>query len=501
MRLPEQTTEGRPSRAVQASGDRPAPRDGTGPNRALVLGLIAGLVACSSMLVFPTSMVSGDMMFALAWGEELARGELAAFLPGPTPHPLPIVFGAAVSPLEEGFVYAATQVLFGHLAVAVIVAAAFDLAWRLGSAWGGLLSTSVLVTSPPILVWAAQAGYDLAFAACVLVALALEVARPRRGWSPLALLMVAGLLRPEGWVLAGAYWLWLLPRWRTRQRVLGALCVLAAPIAWVAMDLAVTGDPLWSFHHTSTGSENLYQRFSKGENLEKAGRDFVTFVGPIGALGAFLAGAVLARRRSLPMAIPAAALLLTGGIFAGLVAFGMASNIRYLLVPACLVAVAAGVVGAGARSGAPGRSVLAAAFSLLILFQGAVRLGEPADVRKHLVPSAEIVQQIEALMERAEIRQLILDCPRVAVPSVRLLGHWGYFAGRAPRHWISDPAGTSDPDVHVSPGSARAADVFLTRARFDDDPTFGVPVGLRTVANSDDWDIRAAPDAACARPG
>ena len=46
------------------------------------------------------------------------------------------------------------------------------------------------------------------FLALVLWAAALEARAPRRGVPVMAVLAVAGLLRPEAWVLAGAYWLW-----------------------------------------------------------------------------------------------------------------------------------------------------------------------------------------------------------------------------------------------------------------------------------------------------
>ena len=56
-------------------------------------------------------------------------------------------------------------------------------------------------------------GYqDMPFAALVVGAVLLEARRPRRGVAVLALLAVAGLLRPEAWVLGGLYWLWMWPR-------------------------------------------------------------------------------------------------------------------------------------------------------------------------------------------------------------------------------------------------------------------------------------------------
>ena len=62
------------------------------------------------------------------------------------------------------------------------------------------------------------------------------------------LLGVAGLLRPEAWLLALAWAAWALPVRRDRAAVVAA--ALAAPLLWIAFDLAATGDPLHSLHGT-----------------------------------------------------------------------------------------------------------------------------------------------------------------------------------------------------------------------------------------------------------
>ena len=52
---------------------------------------------------------------------------------------------------------------------------------------------------------ALTANIDVPFLALVLAAAAMEARRPRRGWPVLAALAVAGLLRPEAWLLGLAY--------------------------------------------------------------------------------------------------------------------------------------------------------------------------------------------------------------------------------------------------------------------------------------------------------
>ena len=57
----------------------------------------------------------------------------------------------------------------------------------------------------------------------------------------LALLDVAGLLRPEAWLFAGVYWLYLCRGASPRERVRLAALVALAPVLWALSDLAVTG--------------------------------------------------------------------------------------------------------------------------------------------------------------------------------------------------------------------------------------------------------------------
>ena len=104
-----------------------------------------------------------------------------------------------------------------------------------------------------LLLYAVRAYVDVPFLALVLWAGAVEVGRPRRGVPVMALLALAGLLRPEAWVLIALYWLWCRG-WRSV-----ALTALAAvaPVVWAAVDATVTGDPLHSLHATSSLAETL----------------------------------------------------------------------------------------------------------------------------------------------------------------------------------------------------------------------------------------------------
>ena len=72
---------------------------------------------------------------------------------------------------------------------------------------------ALVVLSRPALERDALLGYqDTAFAVLIVLAVLLEARRPRRGEAVLGLLAVAGLMRPEAWVLGGLYFLWMWPR-------------------------------------------------------------------------------------------------------------------------------------------------------------------------------------------------------------------------------------------------------------------------------------------------
>jgi hypothetical protein len=111
--------------------------------------------------------------------------------------------------------------------------------------WPALAGAAFTGGSFALLLFAVRGYLDVPFLALVLWAAVLVQARPDRVRPPLGLLALAGLLRPEAWVLGGLLWLW---RDRT---VAGAALVALAPVVWSLVDLVVTGDPLRSLTGTS----------------------------------------------------------------------------------------------------------------------------------------------------------------------------------------------------------------------------------------------------------
>jgi hypothetical protein len=242
------------------------------------LALIAVLVF--AWIARPVVALSSDSIFALAWGGELAEGQLPDFsgghgLPGehgPAKHPLTIGLAFLVGPLTpQGSVDAFS--MFGVLAFLAVLYASFWLGRTLAGVAAGALAATLVAAHPLVKAAATRGLTDGLFAALALLAAALAIeSGPRRWREVLSLLALAGLLRPEGWALALAYGTWVAlrsDRWR-RRIVVGAL-VLAAPALWLAVDLALTGDPLHSIQHRNRPVERALLQDRDPEALPSGG--------------------------------------------------------------------------------------------------------------------------------------------------------------------------------------------------------------------------------------
>ncbi|HEU4979383.1 MAG TPA: hypothetical protein VFT42_10840 [Solirubrobacteraceae bacterium] len=312
---------------------------------ALVVAALAGLALAAAFVT--RTYPNYDAYYHLVWGRELVHGIKPDFqaYSAPTEHPLYIAICAVLG------------VVFGqHADRALVVLCALSLvvlAWgvyRVGracfSAGAGIVAALFTGSSFALLLFAARAYVDVPFLALVFVAAFMEAERPRRGRSVMAVLLVAGLLRPEAWVLSGFYWLWCGPLAPARER--GArldllVLAVAAPLAWAGVDAWDTGDPLYSLHATS----DLADELNRTRGVGAIPGSFVSFLSstvrpPVAALA--VAGAFLAWRlregRALHVPI---ALFLSGAItfFATGVA-GLSVLPRYLTVPAVALTIPAG---------------------------------------------------------------------------------------------------------------------------------------------------------------
>jgi hypothetical protein len=314
---------------------------------AVVVAALAAAALVAALLV-PT-YPNYDTYFHLVWGRELMHGIKPDFeaYAAPTEHPLFVALCAVVGLVGTD----ADRVL-----VIICVLSMVALVWgtfRIGEAcfglWPGLLGAAFVGSSFAFLLYAARAYVDMPFLALVVWAAAMEARAPRdrvdaaRGTPVMVVLLVAGLLRPEAWVLAGAYWLWC--GWRRFDLL--ALAA-AAPLTWCLVDLLVTGDPLFSLHSTS----DLADELNRNRGLSSVPGSFVSFLtdtarAPVAAAGVIGAVLLWRLRRGRALHVPIALFGAGAVTFLGTGLAGLSVLPRYLTVPVvalCLVA-AYGVLG------------------------------------------------------------------------------------------------------------------------------------------------------------
>src|SRR5271156_2301795 len=214
---------------------------------------VGALIGYFAFPTYPTY----DSFYALLWGRDLLHLHLPDFrvYRGPTEHPLAIAFGIVCSIFGQG---GARLMVLGSIASFVAVVAGM---YRLGrlcfGPFVGLLAGMLVLSRFFIENLAAQGYLDISYIALIVWAIVLEVERPRRGAPVFLALAAAGLLRPDAWVLSGAYWLWCSWRVDNRTRLRYLALALIAPFVWVALDAVVTGNPLYSLTSTSGLAQEL----------------------------------------------------------------------------------------------------------------------------------------------------------------------------------------------------------------------------------------------------
>jgi len=321
---------------------------------ARVLFALLCLGFAIGFFVYPT-YPNYDSYYSLLWGREILDLQAPAFegFRVPTEHPLAIAAGAVLA-------------LFGdvgdRLWVALILASYLWLVWgvyKLGRVAftpliGGVAAV-LLLTRFDFAFLAARGYIDVPYMALVVWAAVLEAQRPRRGVPVFLLLAAAGMLRPEGWVLAGLYWVWMAWRATWRERALYAGLAALGPLVWTAVDLAVTGNPLFSLLYTSGSAEDLGRQRPLSE-LPVAIPAFLSNIVKLPVLIAAVAGlgiaAVMAPRR---MVMPAVLLATGVGTFVLIGVAGASVIERYLTVASLALLLFAAVFFAGFTMLRPGR--------------------------------------------------------------------------------------------------------------------------------------------------
>jgi hypothetical protein len=296
--------------------------------------------------VFPT-YPNYDSYYSLLWGREVLDLQAPTFegFRIPTEHPLAIAAGALLSLLGEGgdrvWVF---MTLAAYLA---LVAGVYRLGRVSFTPLVGAIAAGLLLTRFDYAFLAARGYIDIPYMALVIWAAVLEAQRPRRGTAVLLLLSAAGLLRPEGWLLAALYWVWVAWPASWKRRAGYAALAAIGPVVWALTDWAVTGDPLFSLHYTSSSAEDLGRQRSLSE-LPSAIPLFFSALVKLPVLTASMLGFAVALLAAPRRTVMPAVVLVTGlGTFVLIGIAGASVIERYLAVAALALLVFAAVAFGG----------------------------------------------------------------------------------------------------------------------------------------------------------
>ncbi len=483
---------------------------------AVVLRLLAGV-----------GFVNYDTLYALAWGGQLSRGSTPAYgvAIAPTPHPLVEILGVVLSPLGPAGVV--------HVTVALAFLALSACAWvvyALGSHWfgraAGALGALLLITRVPVLSYGVRAYVDIPYLLLVLSALLVESRRPRAGWPVLALLALAGLLRPEAWVFSGLYWAYLIlwPDWRGRiaahkrtpawlarriahepgagagtstwtparsRRQLAGLTLLAAaaPLVWVLSDLAITGDALWSLTNTRHTAQTLDRVTGIANVPEYIPRRIGEILRPPVLVGAALGGVLsllwLGSRARLGALVGVVAV----AVFAVFAAAGLPINTRYAFVAAAILCVfcGAGVFGWTLLARDDPRRRWWMAGGLIVAL--ALVAYAPSQYRSahHQLDALSSQQRIEGdLVALVHKHAIGLRCGPVGVPNHAPIPLLALYLKTSPKNVISAQVNQISYGTYVDPASVEVERDYVLDPH-DPHLAVSVPPGFTESATDRSW--------------
>jgi hypothetical protein len=500
----------------------------TSARRWLTPAAWVAAVTAVLLLLFPVGFPNYDTIYALVWGRELAHGvspDYGAALP-PTPHPLADLVGLVTTPLGGGAITVTMIVAYAALGLIGF------LVYRLGTIWFdrwiGILAALFVLTRAPFLSNGLRAYIDLPYIALCLGALTLEAKRPRAGWPVLALLVPAGLLRPEAWLFAGVYWLYLAldlrraaapsPQsaegtsgvrlwgwelgWR-RERApheLAWLAVLAAagPLLWVLFDAITTGEPLYSWTGTQETVETLRRKTGPVDLVlygPRALGEVMQWPGMVGALGGVVLGLAFLRRRS---ALGIAAAVLALAAFCLLAIGGLAIIARYTMLAAAILAIFVALALLGWRLLEPGHpwrrrwQLFAGLVALMFLIWLPNQWDLDSTVDADLTNQGRIEGDLTDLVDAGAFEPL---CGKIAVPNHRAVPRLAFGLEIKPTEIVSasesTPAEMKEVGYFVKPASRFVIHNFILDPN---DPTnFELPRPARftghLVAENESWRV------------
>jgi hypothetical protein len=392
--------------------------------------------ALAGFFAYPT-YPNYDSLYSLLWAREILDGTLPSFdaYRAPTQHPLWVAISVPLAALGDG----GDRVLLAIcvLSFVALVAAMYVLGRQVFGVAAGVVAAGLLASRLDFPFLAARGYIDIPYMALIFWAAALEVARPRRGGVVWVLLTLAGLLRPEAWLLAGLYALRIVWRRPFGVWVRTGLIAAVAPVVWALSDWIVTGDPLYSLNYTTESAALLGRRQTVGELPGVTLRFLGELVKPpvlaLGVAGLVLAWRMVRERERL--LVPATLLAWGIGTFLLVSLRGFSVINRYLVVAAValLLFAAFAAVGftrlpAGHRAPRPW-----AVGALAVVLAGVVYTAmnfNPAYIDRELALRESVRRDLAGLISSPEVRAARVCGPisvpnHKLVPDVRWLAHAG----------------------------------------------------------------------------
>jgi hypothetical protein len=459
---------------------------------APLLGVAAG--AALLRVICGVGFANYDTLYALAWGGQLSRGQLPSYevAIAPTPHPLLELLGVLLAPLGAG---AAEEVVIalGFLALSGCA----WLVYELGAQWfgrgAGALAALILLTRVPLISYGVRAYVDVPYLLFVLGALLVESRRRRAGAPVLALLALAGLLRPEAWAFSVVYLLYVLhghPSDVPRPGLAWlALLAASAPLLWVLSDLAITGDPVWSLTHTRHTAHALGRVRGISNVAEYIPRRIGEILRPPVLAGAALGGVcslLWLRARALLGALAGALALV---VFAALAAAGLSINTRYAFPAAAILCVfcGAGVFGWSrlARGARVRRWWMAGGAGVLV----ALAASGPAQYRsaEREIDKLALQQRIQDdLLVLVDAHVVSLRCGPVGVPNHAPIPLLALHLKASPARVVNAQVGTISAGQYLDPAS-KQVEVSYVLDPHDPHVPVSVPPGFIEVHANRSW--------------
>lgn len=473
--------------------------------RAARLAAALAATAAACWLLVGTGLVNYDTLYSLVWGRELVEGRTPDLeLPlAPTPHPLGTLIGVLLAPLslaDDAAVHAGSALNVTLVLAFVWLAVLGWLAYALGAAWfgpwAGALAALIVLTRRPFLDFGARAYVDIPYVALVLAALLVETRRPRAGVPVLALLAVAGLIRPEAWLFSVVYLGYLAATGERDARRLAGLAAIAAsaPLLWALVDWALAGSPV----HSLTGTRDTAEALGRATGLDDVPLTVPRRIGEIlrepvlvGAAGGLVFSWLWLRER-VRLALATAVVALAA--FCVLAAAGLPILGRYLLLPAAIGAIlcGAGVFGFMALDrDDPHRRPWAwfglATIVLLLAFAPA-QAGRIDGLRDALERQDAIQDDLRALVRDppALVRP---GCLPVGVPNHRPVPLLALWLDVPPERIVSLQARTIRLGEYVEPRNAQVARDYVLDPRDRDREIPPPPAGFTLAGGNGSWRV------------